>query len=91
MSDDAQITTAEVGDPVDGESTLPAADAAAVGQVSGPATPSGTGPSDALAPELRAAADSLADLDEAPLTEHIERYQQIHRGLQDALSGIEGV
>jgi hypothetical protein len=41
--------------------------------------------------KLRAAVASLGELDDAPLTEHIERYTQIHAGLQDALSGIEGV
>ncbi len=49
------------------------------------------GPADVLAPDLRAAVSSLPDLEQAPLTDHIERYQQIHSGLQDALSGIEGV
>jgi hypothetical protein len=40
---------------------------------------------------LIAAVNSLDDLEAAPLSEHIERYQLIHSGLQDVLSGIEGV
>ncbi len=45
----------------------------------------------ALPAELSAAVASLADLDALPLAEHLERYQLIHTGLQDALRGIEGV
>ena len=45
----------------------------------------------ALPEGLRAATQSLDELVDAPLSEHVERYQQIHTGLQDALSGIEGV
>jgi hypothetical protein len=31
----------------------------------------------------------LGGLDEAPLTSHPEIFQQVHRGLQDALAGID--
>jgi hypothetical protein len=47
--------------------------------------------SDVLPRALSAAVDSIDDLEHAPLVEHIERFQQIHSGLQDALSSIEGV
>ena len=71
------------------------------------AAPNAAGPADETAPgltvapasghastlssQVTAAVASLTGLDQAPLQEHIERYQQIHSGLQDALSGIEGV
>jgi hypothetical protein len=45
----------------------------------------------AVTADVMAAVDGLDDRQDAPLTEHIERYQQIHAGLQDALNGIEGV
>ena len=50
-----------------------------------------SGAASTLPREVTAAVASLAGLDQAPLQQHIERYQQIHAGLQDALSGIEGV
>jgi hypothetical protein len=46
---------------------------------------------DVLPGELRQALASLDDLDDLPVSEHVERYQQIHAGLQSALSDIEGV
>ena len=56
------------------------------------ANTSATAPAAGVLPAtVRSAVASLADLEQAPLTEHIERYQQVHTGLQDALSGIEGV
>jgi hypothetical protein len=51
----------------------------------------GEGAQSVLDPALLTAVASLTGLGPAPLVEHIERYQQIHAGLQDALSGIEDV
>jgi hypothetical protein len=48
-------------------------------------------PAGVLPAAVRSAVASLTELDSVALTEHIERYQQVHAGLQDALSGIEGV
>jgi len=50
-----------------------------------------SGPGAALPAELEASLDSLDSLDELAVSEHIDRYQSIHSGLQDVLSGIEGV
>jgi hypothetical protein len=46
---------------------------------------------DALPADLRDALGSLDELRDLPLTEHVDRYQRIHSGLQSALSDIEGV
>jgi hypothetical protein len=46
---------------------------------------------DALPVGVRDALGSLDGLSDLELTEHVERYQHIHSGLQTALSDIEGV
>lgn len=44
-----------------------------------------------LAADLAAAAAGLADLDRAPIGEHVARYDEVHAALQDALTSIDGV
>ena len=46
---------------------------------------------DALPADVQSALSSLDELSTLPLTDHVERYQQIHSGLQSALSDIEDV
>jgi hypothetical protein len=51
-------------------------------------SPSANGDDETVA-QIRALGDGLADLEGAELGVHVDRYQQIHAGLQEALAEID--
>ena len=48
-----------------------------------------TTPTDALPPAVSAALGRLAELDDRPVSEHVEVFDAVHRLLQDALATLD--
>jgi hypothetical protein len=43
-----------------------------------------------LDPAVERAVAGIAELDEVPVAEHVERFDDVHRALTEALSAIDG-
>lgn len=63
------------------------------GRASPPTVPADSAGADHLsvAAGLAAAAAELADLEEAPVDQHVARYDAVHARLQDALTSVDSV
>ena len=47
-------------------------------------------PAPAAGPVVRQALERLAELDERPVDEHVQVFDDVHRLLQTALTGVDG-
>lgn len=52
-------------------------------------TPEGPAPAPTGVPSADGAAERLAALDNAPLDEHVEIYEDVHRRLQEGLADLD--